>query len=185
MKIKSITAKNLLSFSDFKITFEDGDVVTIFGPNNVGKTNLFRVLKLLKNIINEKISAVDLETYLHNKNLKSAKIEIDVIFDKSDKEIIAKFLKIFFKIHAPDLMRLCNNLKLNIVDSIIDYFSAGSYIWECSELRCRRPYFMLRLRSLEENIKKIKIYLKKHRLSEVTPDLIDHSKILHKLDRKV
>lgn len=154
MKIKSIAAKNLLSFDDFKITFEDGDVVTIFGPNNVGKTNLFRVLKLLRNIINEKISAVDLEIYLHNKNLKAAKIEVDVIFDKSDKEVIAKFLKIFFKINAPDLIRLCNNLKLNIINSIIDYFSAGSYIWECSELRCYRPYFMLRLRSLEEDIEK-------------------------------
>ncbi|WP_244409424.1 AAA family ATPase [Methanocaldococcus jannaschii] len=185
MKIKSIAAKNLLSFDDFKITFEDGDVVTIFGPNNVGKTNLFRVLKLLRNIINEKISAVDLEIYLHNKNLKAAKIEVDVIFDKSDKEVIAKFLKIFFKINAPDLIRLCNNLKLNIINSIIDYFSAGSYIWECSELRCYRPYFMLRLRSLEEDIEKIKIYLKERELSEITPDLIDHSKVIHELDRNV
>ena len=185
MRIESINVKNLFSFDDFKIRFDNGKIAIIFGPNNVGKTNLFRVLKLMKNIIDNKISMSDLERYLHNKNLKSAKIEIDVIFEKSDKDIIAKFLRIFFKINAPDLMKLCNSLKLNFTDAIINYFSSGSYVWECSELKCYSPYFLLRLKSLEEGIDKIIQYLKEHELFEVTPDLIDHSRVIHELDRKI
>ncbi|ACV25281.1 AAA family ATPase [Methanocaldococcus fervens] len=185
MKIRSIHAKNLFSFDDFKITFDDRNIITIFGSNNVGKTNLFRVLKLLKNIINRKISPIDLEVLLHEKNKKMAEINVEVLFDECDKEIISKFLRIFFKVNSPEIINLCNHLKLNVMSNIANYFSEGIYVWECSEVSCREPYFILKLKNLEEDIEKIMNYLIKYELDKITPDLIDHSEILHDLNRNV
>ncbi|ACX72509.1 conserved hypothetical protein [Methanocaldococcus vulcanius M7] len=185
MKITSVKAKNLLSFEDFEIEFGEGNVVIIFGPNNVGKTNLFRILKLLKNIINEKMTIQELELYLHDKQKKSMSIEIGVEFDNLDKNLISRFLKVFFKLYAPNLVKTCNNMNINIIDVIIDYFSSGSYIWECSQLNCHKPHFLVQLNNLERDIEEIKSYLKEKGYSTMIPDLIDHSKILQELDRNV
>uniref|UniRef100_UPI000693EF52 AAA family ATPase n=1 Tax=Methanocaldococcus bathoardescens TaxID=1301915 RepID=UPI000693EF52 len=146
---------------------------------------MFRVLKLLKNIINNRVSSTDLETHLYDKNKKTAKINVEVLFDESDKEIISKFLRIFFKINSPEIIKLCNYLKLNVMDNITNYFSEGRYIWECSELYCREPYFILRLRNLEEDMEKIINYLKERELTEITTDLIDHSKVIQELGHEV
>ena len=53
MKIKAIEVKNLFSYDDFKIEFNEGNIAVIVGPNNAGKTNLFRVLEFLKDVIDE------------------------------------------------------------------------------------------------------------------------------------
>ena len=45
MKIESITIENLLSFNKSKFNFVDYNVIV--GPNNSGKTNLLRILKML------------------------------------------------------------------------------------------------------------------------------------------
>jgi putative ATP-dependent endonuclease of OLD family len=51
MKIKSIEMKNFLSFSDTKINFKD-DLNLIVGPNESGKTNIFRAVTFLWDLIN-------------------------------------------------------------------------------------------------------------------------------------
>ena len=56
MKIKAIEVKNLFSYDDFKIEFNEGNIAVIVGPNNAGKTNLFRVLEFLKDVIDEVMS---------------------------------------------------------------------------------------------------------------------------------
>ena len=45
MKIESITIENLLSFNKSEFSFVDYNVIV--GPNNSGKTNLLRILKML------------------------------------------------------------------------------------------------------------------------------------------
>ncbi len=46
MHIKEVTIKNFRNFSDFKISFSDG-FQTIIGENNIGKSNLYRAIKLV------------------------------------------------------------------------------------------------------------------------------------------
>ena len=53
MKIKAIEVKNLFSYDDFKIEFNEGNIAVIVGPNNAGKTNLFRALEFFKEVIYE------------------------------------------------------------------------------------------------------------------------------------
>ena len=45
MKLKSITIENLRSFENSEFNFEEYNVIV--GPNNSGKTNLLRILKML------------------------------------------------------------------------------------------------------------------------------------------
>ncbi len=182
MKIKSIHVKNLFSFDDFRITFEEDNVITIFGSNNAGKTNLFRVLKLLKNIINSRVSSKDIETYLFDKNKKMAEITVDVVFNDMDRDIIFKFFKVFFKINSPKLVELCDCLGINAIENITSYFSEGVYAWRCTESYCEEPYFLLRLRNLEKDLENLINYLKNKDLDEITADEIDHSEVFHEFN---
>ena len=47
MKIKKIHVENLLSYDNFEVGL-DGNFNIIVGPNNVGKTNIIRILEFLK-----------------------------------------------------------------------------------------------------------------------------------------
>lgn len=44
MKLRYLRARDVLSFGDEEIKLEFGDFNVIIGPNDSGKTNLFRAL---------------------------------------------------------------------------------------------------------------------------------------------
>jgi AAA15 family ATPase/GTPase len=48
MKLRCLKAKNVLSFGDEGIELEFNPYNVIVGPNDSGKTNLFRVLNLIE-----------------------------------------------------------------------------------------------------------------------------------------
>lgn len=70
MHIKEVTIKNFRNFSDFKISFSNG-FQTIIGENNVGKSNLYRAIKLvLDKTISYKERLLDEKDFHGFNNLK-------------------------------------------------------------------------------------------------------------------
>ncbi|MHB1646800.1 MAG: hypothetical protein EVG15_08875 [Candidatus Acididesulfobacter diazotrophicus] len=108
MKINSIKLKNFLSFGEEE-TFLDnlGNLNIIVGPNNSGKTNIFRTLSLAKKIINSTNPIPDetIQYYFHLNN-KSEKSNITIEFSISDnkKDIILDIFNFIFS-----LIKIQNN----------------------------------------------------------------------------
>jgi predicted ATP-dependent endonuclease of OLD family len=108
MKIKAIEVKNLFSYDDFKIEFNEGNIAVIVGPNNAGKTNLFRILEFLKDVIDEVMSyrgnivhrkdliGRKMFMYQNNPN-KNSYIAIRITLDKKEQKLIDDFLKCCFE----------------------------------------------------------------------------------------
>jgi len=83
MKIKRIRIENLLSYDEFELEFPDFTVIV--GPNNVGKTNILRVLEFVRNLLNKSINGDELDELLHDPEKRRAKVEI--YLELSDDEI--------------------------------------------------------------------------------------------------
>ncbi|AJW71042.1 AAA family ATPase [Nitrosopumilus adriaticus] len=91
MQIIRIRLKNFLSFGTKMQELEFSDLNTIVGPNDSGKTNVFRAIELVKRHINQR--NVPAEAYYHNLDFeKPYEIEIDIKFDQEEKEILLNFL---------------------------------------------------------------------------------------------
>ena len=107
MKIKAIEVKNLFSYDDFKIEFNEGNIAVIVGPNNAGKTNLFRVLEFLKDVIDEVMSymsntfrkdLIGRKMFMYQNNPeKDSYIALKITLDKKEQKLIDDFLKCCFE----------------------------------------------------------------------------------------
>jgi len=102
MKIERIYIKNLFSYDEFELNLNK-DLTMIVGSNNAGKTNLIRVLELLKQIIHPRppitssLSLIrNIPSFLHNPEHKNARVEVAVKFDKKEKELIERFFECYF-----------------------------------------------------------------------------------------
>jgi len=100
MKIKSIKLKNFLSFGEEEIILDNlGDLNIIVGPNNSGKTNIFRALRLSKKIINSTNPIPDktIQYYLHlNKKSEKSNITIEFSISDNEKNIIFDIFNLIF-----------------------------------------------------------------------------------------
>jgi len=136
MKIERIYIENLFSYDKLELNLNK-DLTIIVGPNNTGKTNLIRVLELLKQIIHSlllmtpSLSLIrNIPSFLHNPGDKNARIEVVVKFDKKDKELMRRFFECYF---SKFLERI--NLGLGSNKFVLDIFegkgeikvSKGSY----------------------------------------------------------
>lgn len=79
MRLESITIKNLLSFKDSRFNFSQYNVIV--GPNNVGKTNLVRILKAL---VDSKL--MDFSLIQKMKYSDGMKSQIQLTVETTDKE---------------------------------------------------------------------------------------------------
>ena len=102
MKIERIYIENLFSYDKLELNLNK-DLTIIVGPNNTGKTNLIRVLELLKQIIHSLLLMTpssslirNIPSFLHNPGDKNARIEVVVKFDKKDKELMRRFFECYF-----------------------------------------------------------------------------------------
>ncbi len=102
MKITKIVVENLFSYDKFEIELHK-DINIIVGPNNAGKTNLFRVIQLFRDIINYKVRAKELTDYLHDPLKENAKIKIWVEFEESEKQLIKEFFECYFSEYLEEL----------------------------------------------------------------------------------
>lgn len=87
IKIKKIKLKNFLSFGPELTEIDLSDVTHIVGPNDSGKTNLIRAVRLVIKILRGEM--VDPQEYFHDRNeLQPFSIEIELKFSESEKEVL-------------------------------------------------------------------------------------------------
>lgn len=91
MEIQKIRLKNFLSFGKSTQELEFSKLNTIVGPNDSGKTNVFRAIELVKKHITDRETPS--EAYYHNKDSEHPfEIEIDVKFNLEEKELLTNYL---------------------------------------------------------------------------------------------
>lgn len=90
MQITQIKLKNFLSFGNSEQVIDFSDFNTIVGPNDSGKTNVFRAIDLTHKLLTERI--VPSESYYHNKNFeKPFKIELKIKLNNEEKNALNNF----------------------------------------------------------------------------------------------
>lgn len=90
MQITQIKLKNFLSFGNSEQTIDFSDFNTIVGPNDSGKTNVFRAIELTSKLLTERMTPS--ESYYHNKNFeKPFKIEIKIKLNGEEKNALNNF----------------------------------------------------------------------------------------------
>lgn len=97
VRIKGISLKNFMSFGESS-TIEFGDKLNVIvGPNDSGKTSIFRAIGFVSDIFGNKSGGSDFQSfaapYYHN-GVSSSPIEIsvDVEFDDDEKRALTDFL---------------------------------------------------------------------------------------------
>ncbi|MEM3829899.1 MAG: AAA family ATPase [Conexivisphaerales archaeon] len=89
MQIKSINAKNFLSFRELNYELPEG-VAYIVGPNNSGKSNLFRLIRYVSLAMSQP-NKVDDKDYVQWRS-ERFNISIEVKLSNQDKQYIIDFL---------------------------------------------------------------------------------------------
>ena len=94
MKIKRIRARNFLSFDSKGIDISDFGVVNSFvGPNNAGKTNLFRIANFIGDALRYPSPQRPSLPYYHGQNLNEPfEIELSLEFTKEEIEALSDSL---------------------------------------------------------------------------------------------
>ncbi len=100
MRIRYIRAKNFLSFKDVEIPL-DKDLNIIVGPNNSGKTNIARALKLVADIIDGKRD-FGFMGFLHDQNERYFRLEVGYELNEGERHDVMKFINVYMSIY-PEL----------------------------------------------------------------------------------
>jgi hypothetical protein len=89
LKIKRIRAQNFLSFDSRGIDISDfGDVNSFVGPNNAGKTNLFRIVRFIAEAVRSSSLLGSSLSYYHEQDLNQP-FEIELSIQFTEEEIDA------------------------------------------------------------------------------------------------
>jgi len=120
MRITKIYIKNLFSYDEFELEL-DRNFNVIVGPNNAGKTNLFRVIHFLMDIIDNKLKAKDIREYLHDPTNEQAEIKVWVEFDDGEKKAIREFFECYFDRYLSELDRGIAQSTFKLNDVLPEY----------------------------------------------------------------
>jgi len=117
LHIENISIQNIYSFEDAHFSFDRYNVIV--GANNVGKTNLIRVLNLLRNaaILDE----IRLPKRLKLNDGKTSQLSITFHFNDEEIQLILQtfFKKIINQKEFPDSLKILE-VKINWVDLVSD-----------------------------------------------------------------
>ena len=90
MEIKKIRLQNFLSFGNSNQELDFSKLSTIVGPNDSGKTNVFRAIEVVANLMDE--NQILFAAYYHDKSFElSPKIEIDLKINDEENEMLINF----------------------------------------------------------------------------------------------
>jgi len=177
MKIKAIEVKNLFSYDDFNIEFNEGNIAVIVGPNNAGKTNLFRVLEFLKDVINDRIkSGKEIRNYLRKEN-EPAKIIVDIKFDENERHLLKTFVECFIKLQLKPMYEKGVIDKDEAINKLTDLYLEGQIIWEYKrEYReVPKPYYKISMdKIIKPHIEILRKDLEKLEISKLNCGKIDN-----------
>lgn len=88
MKLRYLRARNVLSFGDEEIKLEFGDFNVFAGPNDSGKTNLFRALSLIEKAFTSGKPSLDGILYQGDR-YRLLHLEIGVELEDIELELLA------------------------------------------------------------------------------------------------
>ena len=91
MKLRYIRVRNVLSFGDRVAELEFGDFNVIAGPNDSGKTNLFRALSLIEKAFDYGKPSLN-EILFQGDSDKSLHLEVGVELDDTECELLATLI---------------------------------------------------------------------------------------------
>jgi len=94
MKLRYLRARNLLSFGDEDIKLEFGPFNVIAGPNDSGKTNLFRALSLIEKAFDYGKLVLD-DIIFQGESDRSLHLEVCVELDDTELELLATLIICF------------------------------------------------------------------------------------------
>ena len=104
MEIKKIRLQNFLSFGNSAQEMDFFKLSTIVGPNDSGKTNVFRAIEIVANVMDG--NQVSLSAYYHDKNFEfPPKIEIDLKINDEEKETLVNFFYLLLSLRQNDYSR--------------------------------------------------------------------------------
>lgn len=91
MQLTSIRAKNFLSFGNDTEQIDLKDLNIVVGPNNSGKTNLFRAINFVGDVFANRIQ--EFTTYYHNADFEHPfEVSIGIHFSDEETEALSNFL---------------------------------------------------------------------------------------------
>lgn len=91
MIIKKVQLRNFLSFGNEEQVLEFGQINTIVGPNNTGKTNVFRSISLVGELCRDQNS--ETSSYHYNGDLNNEfEVKIGIKFNEDEIEALSRFL---------------------------------------------------------------------------------------------
>ena len=91
MRILGFKARNFLSFGDEPQKIDFGSSTTIVGPNDAGKTNIFRAISTIGHLFQE--DRPDLRPYYHLGDLdRQIEVDLDIEFSTDEIQALADFL---------------------------------------------------------------------------------------------
>ena len=108
MKLRYFRAKNILSFGDEEVKLEFSPFNVIAGPNDAGKTNLFRALGLIEQAFDYGQIRSE-EILFKGENERTLHLEIGMELDDVELEFLAKL------IICSEIMRMASEGKDRIV----------------------------------------------------------------------
>ena len=91
MKLRYLRARNVLSFGNEDIKLEFGDYNVIAGPNDSGKTNIFRALGLIVKAFDYRMPPLD-EILFRGDSDRSLHLEIGVELDDTELELLVTLI---------------------------------------------------------------------------------------------
>lgn len=91
MKLRYLRVKNVLSFGDEDVKLEFGPFNVIAGPNDSGKTNLFRALSLIEKAFDYGKPPLE-EILFRGDSDRSLHLEVGVELDDTELELLAKLI---------------------------------------------------------------------------------------------
>jgi len=91
MKINQLRLQNFLSFGEREEVLNFSNHTTIVGPNDAGKTNIFRTVSFIGDLLRRQFP--DTDQYYHDRNIeKPFKVELNIEFSKEESEMFLNFL---------------------------------------------------------------------------------------------
>lgn len=161
MKLRYLKAKNVLSFGDEGIELDFGPYNVIVGPNDSGKTNLFRVLNLIEKAFESREPSLD-EILFQGDMDRSLHLEVGVELDDTEIELLSTLIicSEMVRVYKPEA--ITSEIEENqFWESILKKYGHAilskslrclSFVLEKDELLTSEPKMVLKISNESESI---------------------------------
>jgi len=154
MKLRYLKAKNVLSFGDEGIELEFDPYNVIVGPNDSGKTNLFRVLNLIEKAFDYRAPSLD-EILFQGDMDRSLHLEVGVELDDTEIDLLSTLI-------------ICSEMLSSEIVRLQERESITSEIKENWEIILKKYGYAI----LSKSLRRLSFVLKKDELITSEPNMV-------------